>query len=165
MSGNIALAAQSSPTSSAPVLQYTVADSPLQVNLTSTPTLEWIHWGRISTSEPDRKNGNSPLISDYAPVNGAQLSPSSGNINFSWSDGLQAPSLSGVNSDLETFVPGTGFQVTVPADTSVKTLNLYVEVFGGQGQLQASLSDGSAPVAVDTSFDDPNGPDFNGLTP
>jgi len=138
----------------APLLQISVRDTPLQVNLTSPQTLDWVHWGRISATLPDRKAGTTPLISDYAPFNGPPLSPASGFINFSWSDGQQDASLTDVTSDLEGSGSGTGFQMTVPADTSVKTLNLYVEVFNGQGLLQASLSDGSAASIADQSIID-----------
>jgi hypothetical protein len=136
-----------------PLLQLFVADTPLQVNLTSPQNLDWIHWGRVSATLPDRKGGITPLISDYTAVNGP-LSASSGNIGFSWTDEYNQASVSETQADVESFAAGGGFQITVPADTSVKTLNLYVEVFSGQGQLQASLSDGSAPVISDQSVID-----------
>jgi hypothetical protein len=137
-----------------PVLQFSVVDAPLQVNLTSPQNLDWIHWGRVSTTVPDRKGGITPLISDYSVIGGTQPSSSSGNIAFSWSDGDHPPVVSETTAALEGAAAGSGFQITVPADTNAKTLNLYVEVFNGQGQLQASLSDGSAPAISDQSVSD-----------
>ncbi len=125
-------------------LQLSIKDSSLQVNLTSTEVLDWIHWGRISATLPDRKAIATPLISDYTALSGAEPTASLGNIAFSWSDGNHPSAVSEATEDVETFVPGSGFQITVPADTTVKTLNLYAEVFFGQGVLHASLSDGSA---------------------
>jgi hypothetical protein len=126
----------------------------LQVNLTSPQILDWIHWGRISATIPDRKDGVVPLISDYIPFNGAQPSVSSGNIAFSWTDGNHPAIVSEANEDIETFTTGSGFQITVPADTAAKTLNLYAEVISGQAVLQATLSDGSAPDVIDQSVTD-----------
>jgi hypothetical protein len=138
-----------------PVLQLSINDAPLQVNLTSPQVLDWIHWGRISATLPDRKNGVTPLISDYTVINGAQPTSSFGNIAFSWTDGNHPPTVSDASENVETFtLVGSGFQITVPADTSVKTLNLYAEVLFGQGQLQASLSDGSAAAISDQSVID-----------
>src|SRR5215468_4832465 len=95
---------------SGPVLRLSVSDAPLQVNLTSPQTLDWIHWGRISATVPDRKDGITPLISDYTPVNGAQPFNSAGNIAFSWSDGNHPAAVSDSDSDVEAFAPASGFQ-------------------------------------------------------
>ena len=137
-----------------PVLQVTVSDAPLQVDLTLPQTLDWIHWGRISETLPDRKNGVAPLISDYTLINGTQAQVFPENIAFSWTDGNHPPVVSETFADVETYDPGSGFQVTVPADTTVKTLNLYAEVFSGQGILHASVSDGSAADITDQSVTD-----------
>ena len=137
-----------------PVLQVAVSDAPLQVNLTSSQTLDWIHWGRISETLPDRKNGVTPLISDYTLINSTQAQVFPENIAFSWTDGNHPPVVSETFADVETYDPGSGFQITVPADTTVKTLNLYAEVFSGQAILHASLSDGSAADITDQSVTD-----------
>jgi IPT/TIG domain len=139
---------------SGPLLQLSTSDTPLQVNLSSAQVLDWIHWGRISTTVPDRKDGITPLISDYTAFNGAQPSASSGNIAFSWSDGNHPSVVSESTEDIETFSTASGFQLTVPADTTLKTLNIYAEIFFGQGILHASLSDGSAVNITDQSVTD-----------
>jgi hypothetical protein len=137
-----------------PLLQLSISDAPLQVNLSSPQVLDWIHWGRISATVPDRKNGVTPSISDYSAFNGAQPNASTGNIGFSWSDGNHPASVSEATEDVETFSTASGFQITVPADTSAKTLNLYTEVFQGQAVLHATLSDGSAVAINDQSVTD-----------
>jgi hypothetical protein len=48
-----------------------------------------------------------------------------------------------------------GFQITVPAGTTAKTLRLYVGVWAAGGRLEARLSDGSAPAYIDTSLLNP----------
>jgi len=137
------------------VLQLSITDTPLQVNLTSPQVLDWIHWGRMSATFPDRKyQATTSLISDYTAVNGAQPSVSPGNIAFSWSDGDVFHVLTETTADLKASVTGGGFQITVPADTTVKTLNVYAEVFSGQGKLQVSLSDSSATAINDQTITD-----------
>jgi uncharacterized protein (TIGR03437 family) len=140
--------------SGGPLLQVSTSDTPLQVNLTSPQVLDWIHWGRISATVPDRKDSAMPLISDITAFNGAQAFNSSGNIAFSWADGNHPAAVSEATEDIETFSTAGGFQITVPADTTVKTLNLYAEVFFGQGVLHASLSDGSVADINDQSVID-----------
>ena len=49
-------------------------------------------------------------------------------------------------------VVGNGFEITVPADTTTKTLKLYVGVWFTQDKLKATLSDASAPAYVDTTL-------------
>ncbi|HEY2499392.1 MAG TPA: IPT/TIG domain-containing protein [Candidatus Angelobacter sp.] len=127
-----------------PGIQLSISDTPLQINLTSPQVLDWIHWGRVSTTVPDRKDGIAPLISDFTALSGSQATTSSGNIAFSWTDGNHPAQVSEATEDIKTFTTGGGFLITVPADTTVKTLNLYAEVIAGQGILHASLSDGSA---------------------
>jgi hypothetical protein len=137
---------------SAPMLQLTVSDTPLQMNLTSPQNLDWIHWGRI-LGTPDRMAGVTSLISDYTALN-TQPQSGSGTIAFSWTDGNHPPIVSEANEEVNTFDPNGGFQITVPADTTLKTLNLYTTVFAGQGALQATLSDGSAVAINDQSVTD-----------
>jgi hypothetical protein len=139
---------------SGPLLQLSTSDTPLQVNLSSAQVLDWIHWGRISATVPDRKDGITPLISDYTAFNSAQPTTSFGNIAFSWTDGNHPALVSESTEDIETFSTSSGFQITVPADTTPKTLNLYAEIFFGQGLLHASLSDGSAVDITDQSVTD-----------
>ena len=45
----------------------------------------------------------------------------------------------------------------MPADTTSRTVKVYVGVWGAQGKLEATLSDSSASAYVDTSVTDPGG--------
>src|SRR5207342_3505543 len=47
---------------------------------------------------------------------------------------------------------GKGFQITVPADLTQRTLKVYAGGWTSGGTLTASLSDGSAPSYVNSSF-------------
>ena len=54
-----------------------------------------------------------------------------------------------------------GLKITVPADTTVRRLKLYVGQLNAQGQLDASLSDNSAPAVSDHSYTSTNGNPIN----
>ena len=41
---------------------------------------------------------------------------------------------------------GSGFGLTLPADTNTRTLKIYAQAFQGDARLTATLSDGSAPA-------------------
>ena len=52
---------------------------------------------------------------------------------------------------------GNGLEITIPADTNLRTLKLYVGVWFTRGKLEASLSDGSAATYIDSTMDNNNG--------
>jgi hypothetical protein len=71
---------------------------------------------------------------------------------FTWTGGT--PNSSATNTPTGVYVIGlnNGFQVTVPANTTARTLRMYVGLWAAGGRFEASLSDGSAPVYLDTSL-------------
>jgi uncharacterized repeat protein (TIGR01451 family) len=124
------------------------------VNLTSEGMNDWAHWGLVTESSFDHKAGITPLISNYTVLGTAGVLRLTDNPTmFSWSDG--APTLATVNTSTGVFVNasvGNGFQITVPADTNLRTLKLYLGLWYAQGKMEATLSDGSAPAYVDTGL-------------
>jgi len=72
--------------------------------------------------------------------------------NYSWTDGT--PTVTTTNTPTGVFAYGlnNGLQLTLPADTTDRTVKLYMGVWDAQGRLEISLSDGSAPTFVDTSL-------------
>jgi len=114
-------------------LQLSVNGQPSSDHLTSSQVLDWIHWGRISATLPDRKAIAAPLISDYTVLTGAQPTASRAILHFPGATAIIPKLFPRLPKTLKLFVPGSGFQITVPADTTVKTLNLYAEVVFGQG--------------------------------
>jgi hypothetical protein len=70
----------------------------------------------------------------------------------SWTGGTPTASTTGSTTGLAVRSYGSGFRLTLPASTTAQTLRLYLGAWNGRGQFQASLSDGSAPSLVDTSF-------------
>src|SRR5262249_31338616 len=72
-------------------------------------------------------------------------------VGFTWTDGT--PTVAANNSATGLFIAGQnkGYSITVPADTTVRKLIIYVGAWQAQGKLVAHLSDKSANDYVDTS--------------
>jgi hypothetical protein len=132
------------------------------INLTAAGPVDWVHWGLHTYTSLDRKTGVTPQISNFSLLSNGNSNAFSfvyqysDNPNgYSWSDGTPNSSITNTTTGVWVYgLPqlGTGFEISVPADTSVRTLKLYIGVFAGQGRLVASLSDGSAASYSDTSL-------------
>jgi hypothetical protein len=75
---------------------------------------------------------------------------------FNWSDGTPTASASdsrtGIFFDLDV---GEGISLSVPADTTEKTLKVYLGAFSGKARFHAELNDGSG-LSADVFLDNPN---------
>jgi hypothetical protein len=133
-------------------------------DLTSEGTADWILFGGGPSdlvgqpgSSVVRKAGVGQLISN-AKVLGDEVAYGAQNYNaqFAFEDGTPNPQGTSVQGGLIIFngaIVNNGFEITVKADTVPRTLRLYVgAAYGGGGKLKAYLSDGGAPVYVDTSL-------------
>ena len=120
------------------------------VNLTTEGTIDWVRWGRASASDIDRKANVTAQLSGLTPINSATLNRFGGNATYwatpTWSDGSPTATHSGNPGGVYT--TGTGIQLTAPADTSVKTLKLYLGAWQARGKLDVRLSDASAPAYI-----------------
>ncbi len=137
-----------SPPAGGGFLSAAVKQTPASVNLTSEGTLDWAHWGLGSPSSFDHKAG-AQLISNFTRVGQrANFWFGDNTTTFSWTDGT--PTNNATNTPTGIFIngQGNGFEFTVPADSNLKTLKLYVGAWFARGQLQAALSDESAGVIV-----------------
>ena len=134
------------------------------INLTAAGPVDWVHWGLYTDTSLDRKAGVSPQISNFKPVYNTGNSNAyafvyqySDNPNgYSWSDGTPTASVTNTTTGVWAYgLPqiGTGFEISVPADTTVRTLKMYVGVFAGVGRFAAFLSDGSAASYTNSSLD------------
>ena len=133
--------------------------SPSTANLTASGTADWIHWGLSLSSSVDRKTGVTAQIGSLSTVGGSAnryQAPAGVRVDYTWSDGTPTGS---ATTTTGLYLPGVGnrFELSVPADTSARTLTLYAGGFKAQGQLQFQLSDGSAaPASI--IIDNPTGP-------
>jgi hypothetical protein len=115
------------------------------VNLTVEGTTDWAHWGATSATSFNHKATGGGKISDLTQRGGFRYSTSM--TTFAWSDG--SPTVSDSNSSGVYNIGGTSsFSFTVAADTSARTLRLYVGGNAADNRLTAHLSDTSAPDAI-----------------
>ena len=121
------------------------SSTPSNVNLTTEGTVDWAHWGLTSATSYDHKSGGTPQISDYTNIGNVSVIRFTGNPTlYSWSNGTPTAS-SNTDTGVFTYDVGNGFQVTAPADTTYKTLKLYVGLWSTGGRLEATLSDEARP--------------------
>ena len=123
------------------------------VQLTTEGTVDWAHWGVNTASDFDHKAAVTPQISNYTLILGGAAQRYTNNpVGFTWTDGT--PNGTATNSTTGIYIAGqnNGFRITAPADTTVRTLRVYVGVWKSQARLTAHLSDGSAADYVDASL-------------
>jgi Bacterial Ig domain/IPT/TIG domain/Bacterial TSP3 repeat len=126
--------------------------TPRTVSLTPEGTLDWAHWGNGGPLVFDHKAGVTQQISNFSVIGGASVQWLTDNpTHFTWSDGTPTASVSDTQTGVWIF-SGNGFEFTAPADTTLRTLKVYVGVWSAHGRLEATLSDGSAPDYVDDSL-------------
>jgi hypothetical protein len=150
-----------------------VATPPASIDLTSEGIADWAHWGLVTESSFDHKEGVESQISTYELIGEEPAYPYADNPHgYSWTDGTPIPAVT--NTITGVYVVGlkNGFEIHVAAATVVRTLKLYVGTYGARGKLQAFLSDFSSPPFSDSSIDNlGNGPsgvytiDFAATTP
>ncbi len=129
-------------------------DSTVSIDL-SAGTSDWVHWGGTIL---DRKAGVSPQISDLQTLaNGSAHffdAAAAGGVMYSWSSGTATPTQSGTATEMRMQAYNNGFKLIVAADTTLRTLKLYVASGFGESTLRAALSDGSAAPHV-SAFSSP----------
>ena len=130
------------------------------LTLSAEGTADWAHWGLGAASAFNHKSGVTQQISNYTQIGSVAAGRYTDNlVAFSWSGGT--PTASATNATQGIYISGVsnGFQISLPADASQRTLKLYVGAWNAQGRLEASLSDNSAPVYIDSSITDTTGND------
>jgi len=139
------------------------------VNLSTNGTIDWVHWGLFTETTLNRKAGVLPEISDFTVRSGAGTNAfvfayqfSDNENGYTWTDGDPVAGVTNTTTGVWAYgIPsiGTGFEFTVPAGTSMRTLKVYCGVFAGTGRFTASLSDDSAANYTTTFNNIPgNGP-------
>ena len=129
------------------------AQPPANLSLSTEGTADWTHWGLTSATSFDRKSGVTQQIGNYTQLGTGSVFQYGDNPNlFSWSGGTPTASATNTASGIYIIGANNGFQITAPADTTTRTLKIYVGLWSAGGKFEASLSDGSAPAFVDTSL-------------
>lgn len=112
------------------------------VNLTDDGTLDWAHWGLSSAMSFDHKTGVGQQISNLSVVGGSFVSQYGDNsFPYNWSDGTPTSSVTSTSTGVFVNGANNGFRITLPADTTTRTLKLYVGSWRAQGKIDVRLSD------------------------
>jgi hypothetical protein len=127
------------------LLTITEATVMTRTDLTAEGTIDWAHWGSSSADSFDHKSAGGNRISDITPHAGFRNFLDS--VTTVWTDGTPTPSAS-TNTSVYAAAAGGGFTLTVTAETTARTLRLYVGGSNVNARLTATLSDGSAPDAT-----------------
>ncbi len=150
---------------------FTPIPTGANVDLTLAGKTDWVHWGLFTDTSVNRKFGVPAQISDFSlvanPLTTVLAYQYSDNYSgYTWYDGWPITNVTNTTAGVWAYQAfplnpastGFGFQITVPADTTTRTLQLYVGTYDAQGQLKATLSDGGLPY-TDTSLSNTgNGP-------
>ena len=130
------------PAAANPGLFGSVTCDSSNVNLTAVGTVDWAKWpGYV------HKASGGAQISNFSVSGSGATQVASYTRAMTWSDGT--PVISGSDQS-SVVVAGNGneFRISVPADTTQRTLYVYVGGTDSAGRLIAHLSDGSAPDYV-----------------
>lgn len=137
-------AALGQPTATA-MLSGKFTRSTMSVNLSQQGTTDWAHWGLLTSKSFAHKAGATTHISNFtrighAPVARFNNSPTT----YSWTNGTPQANVANTTTGVWTYGLHNGFQITVPADTTPRTLKLYVGVWKAQAALKATVSGSKA---------------------
>lgn len=132
-------------------LTASASAAPASVNFATEGTFDWVHWGDGSVSSTshglNRKSGANK-ISDFTVLNGSNtdvFAVTNGTSSVSWTGGNPTASATNIVKGVSMYrwwTSGVGFRITVPADTTARTLKLYAGTNNSNGRLTVSLSGG-----------------------
>jgi hypothetical protein len=129
------------------------------IDLAAEGLTDWAHWGLFTAGSFDHKAGVAPQISNYSSLESDAFNYSDNLEGYSWAGGTPTAIANDTHTGVYFAGLGNGFEITVDADTTVKTLKLYVGAYAARGRLQAFLSDFSSPIYFDSSLENTgNGP-------
>jgi hypothetical protein len=127
------------------------------VDLTAEGPADWVHWGLETNTSVNRKSGVPVQVSDFTLIGSANVSRYSDNYTgYGWSDGTPIAATNGTTTGVFLTNLGSGFELTVPADTTPRVLRLYVGAYAARARMLAQLSDFSAQPYIDKSIYDTN---------
>jgi hypothetical protein len=151
---------------SGPFIELAAVPSPAAADLTLDGNADWAHWGYSSASDFDHKKDGNGQISNFQQVGVNVPTQYSDNlVIYRWSDGAtgsgQHPMTTTNGTTTGVYVLTGGLKITAPADGAVRRLRVYVGQLNAQGQIDASLSDNSAPSVSDHSYTSSSGNPIN----
>jgi hypothetical protein len=132
----------------APSIVGVVSAASSSYNLAALGTTDWIHWGTGNRAHAfDRKASSKWQISGLTRLGSGGFGAQS-NISrsVSWTGGASMGAAANDHSYVTAGKLGAGYSFTAPADTTERTISIYLGGRASAGTLTARLSDGSAPA-------------------
>ena len=114
------------------------------VDLTAEGALDWAHWGFNGDRRMNHKATGGGKISALTAINGGAYGNDSAGVNYSWSDGDPDATCAGSSVGVRIINTGGGVSFTVPADTTVRTVKVYITGHNSTALVRGHLSDSSA---------------------
>lgn len=127
-------------------LAGSASSAPGSVNLTSTGSADWVHWGHTNPASVNRKAGGGAAIGALNAFGGTPArfqAPQNARVSYAWSDGTPLGSAT-TTAGLYLSNVGSGYSFTAPASPTARTLTLYLGGWRASGELEVRLSDDSA---------------------
>ncbi len=115
------------------------------VNLSAEGTADWVHWGLVRKNSLNRKTGVQQQISNFIEIGRGRIDQYADNlVSFNWNDGTPNLFVGGTTTGIFKNEATNGFQITLPADKTLRRLKIYVGLYAACGAFEATLSDFSA---------------------
>ena len=108
------------------LLSVASANTTTPINLSTIGTADWTKWGvATNVATVNRKSSGGTQISNYTKIGtGAITRYTDSGVGYSWSGGTPTKSGSNNLTGIYSSAIGTGFSITIPADTTTRTLNM-----------------------------------------
>jgi hypothetical protein len=132
--------------------------TPPSVNLAVDGKVDWAHYGLNTLSSFNHRSGVTSQIGNVVKIGSGTAARFTNNTtSFTWSNGTPTTSATNTLTGIQVTGVNSGFQVSVPANRSLRTVQVYVGVVRARGRLEATLSDGSMPAYVNSSISNTGG--------
>ena len=132
-----------------------VVAGPSVVNLTTEGLADWMHWGLVDATSVNRKAGVTAQIKGFKALVTIKGRFTGGSpwSTLSWTGGTPTATQAGFAGGIYFRDLNNGYTFTVPADTTPRTLKVYLGGYITTSKVVATLSDGSAAPYVATFGD------------
>jgi len=147
---SFAWAVQAPPPVGAGSLTGAASTATTPVNLTTTGSADWAHWGNGGAPGLVRKASGGSQISAYTTLLAGGANPYNNDLRtVSWTDGAGTATSTGNANGVFVSGVGNGFSVTVPAGPTVRSVTVLVGGWNSTASFTARLADGSAANFTD----------------
>jgi Abnormal spindle-like microcephaly-assoc'd, ASPM-SPD-2-Hydin/Protein of unknown function (DUF1573) len=135
-----------------------VGVTPENVMLTESGLADWIRWNSADLTRFTAMNAPTSQFGTLSLIGSGHVKViTDQSVKFCWLNGTPTTEAFGSTNGIAVSENKGGFRLTAPADTDVHTLRVYVGVQRAAGSFVSSLTDGSAPAVVDSTFSNLDG--------